>query len=130
MLTETFFDTLLKNYEEEKGIFLEPEEREALEDFLCTSFDTDQLQSRITKKTAARILWNFLQTVCGEKPVDWGKAAKLKDIYDCKVCADAVAQVYVRGILRESRPGFFGMEDDLMEEELFRIINVVLCNYS
>ena len=63
---------------------------------------------KLTKKTCARMIHEFLKTVLGVKDLDWDKAKELKDIYDCRVCANSVAQVYERGIMPEDEPGVFG----------------------
>ena len=53
----------------------------------------------LTRKNAARICHMYLLKVMKVKDLDMSSAAKLKDLYDCRVCADHIAQVYLRGIM-------------------------------
>ena len=56
----------------------------------------------VTRKICAVILHLFLQQIMGEKDeIDISSAMVLKDIYDCRICANHIAQVYVKGIMEE-----------------------------
>ena len=53
----------------------------------------------ITRKNVARISHMYLLKVKGLNDLDISGAKELKDLYDCRVCANHVAQVYMRGIM-------------------------------
>lgn len=53
----------------------------------------------ITRKNAARICHMYLLKVSKINDLDICGAEKLKDLYDCRVCANHIAQVYLRGIM-------------------------------
>ncbi|MCR5846962.1 MAG: hypothetical protein K6G75_02425 [Lachnospiraceae bacterium] len=54
----------------------------------------------IDRKNVARILHNYLRIVLKEKDEeDISKAYILKDLFDCRVCANHIAQVYLKGIM-------------------------------
>lgn len=62
----------------------------------------DELNSDepVLRKNEARILHMFLLKEIGIKDLqDIQKAGELRDLYDCRVCANHVAQVYLRGIM-------------------------------
>ena len=54
----------------------------------------------VLRKNEARIFHMFLLKELGIKDLqDIQKAGELRDLYDCRVCANHVAQVYLRGIM-------------------------------
>lgn len=53
----------------------------------------------VTRKNVARICHMYLQKVMKVNDLDISGAKELKDLYDCRVCANHVAQVYMRGIM-------------------------------
>lgn len=64
--------------------------------------DTEDIllaSSEITRKNAARIIHMYLLKVCGISDLPMTGASVLRDLYDCRVCANHVAQVYLRGIM-------------------------------
>ena len=65
--------------------------------------DTEDVLFRdgsITRKNAARIIHMYLLKVREVKDISGiSEAEKLRDLYDCRVCANHVAQVYLRGIM-------------------------------
>ena len=77
---------------------------------------------QIKRNQAARISHEFLKYTLKEEDVDWNDARNLKDIYDCKICANPVAQVYEKGIIDSREKDIFGMEDILTEIQLSTII--------
>lgn len=78
--------------------------------------------SQIKRNQAARIAHEFLKYTLMEEDVDWNGARNLKDIYDCKICANPVAQVYEKGIIDSREKDIFGMDDILTEIQLSIII--------
>lgn len=105
-----FTDYLLTEYGKRTGNKISETQSGNLKDYAYGGFSGSQLESPLTKKIAARILHEFMLRIMGLKDLDWGEAAGLKDIYDCRVCANSVAQVVRRGVLKEHEPGIFGME--------------------
>lgn len=64
--------------------------------------DEDQRFSdrSINRRTAARIIHQFMKTELKvPDSIDIRLAEELKDLYTCRVCANHIAQVYVRGIM-------------------------------
>jgi len=53
----------------------------------------------ITRKNVARILHMYLLKVRHVKDLDMKNAEVLRDLYDCRVCANHVAQMYLRGVM-------------------------------
>lgn len=54
----------------------------------------------ISRKNVARILHQYLLRAGGVADIgDIQEAYKLKDLFDCRVCANHVAQVYIRGLM-------------------------------
>ena len=57
-------------------------------------------EAPLNRQSAARIIHNFLRIECGIADIqDTSSANCLKDLYTCRVCANHIAQVYVRGIM-------------------------------
>lgn len=74
------------------------------------------------KQDAAKLAFEFLIKELKEpKEADISEAGKLKDIYDCKVCLEPVAQMYVKGIMDSDSEREFGMRRTLLEAELVAI---------
>ena len=87
------------------------EERERLE-----------AEKLIERRTAAKIVHEFLRRECGEADeADWGAAGRLKDLYDCRTCVNHVAQVYAKGIMTGLSEDVFGMREGLRTEEAAEI---------
>lgn len=64
--------------------------------------EADQLypDSAISRKNVARILHQYLLKVRNIPDIgDISEAYKLKDLFDCRICANHVAQVYLRGLM-------------------------------
>lgn len=54
----------------------------------------------ISRKNIARIIHMYLLKEKGIPDIqDISKAGELRDLYDCRVCANHVAQVYLKGIM-------------------------------
>ena len=55
----------------------------------------------LNRQTAARIAHMFLLIECGLPDLsDITPATVLKDLYTCRVCANHIAQIYTRGIIK------------------------------
>ena len=62
--------------------------------------DEEKPENSLDKRTAARIIHQFMRMELGIKDIpDVAKARELKDLYTCRICTAHVAQVYVRGIM-------------------------------
>ena len=64
--------------------------------------EADQLypDAAISRKNVARILHQYLLKVRNIPDIgDIYEAYKLKDLFDCRICANHVAQVYLRGLM-------------------------------
>lgn len=54
----------------------------------------------LNRQTAARIAHQFLRIECNLPDIeDITPATILKDLYNCRVCANHIAQIYLRGIM-------------------------------
>ena len=64
--------------------------------------EADQLypDAAVSRKNVARILHQYLLKVRSISDIgDISEAYKLKDLFDCRICANHVAQVYLRGLM-------------------------------
>ena len=77
------------------------------------------LDKSVTAKKAALILYAFIKDVRGLDETDWGDAKLFRDIYDCRICANAIAQVCARGILKPERKDLFDGDRVMSDEALF-----------
>lgn len=58
-------------------------------------------ESLLNRQTAARIIHQFMVVELQVHDIaDISAAEKLRDLYTCRVCANHIAQVYLRGIMR------------------------------
>lgn len=75
-----------------------------------------------TRLEAAEICYDYLSSVLAEpEEEEIHKAAILKDLYDCRVCVNKIAQVYLKGIITPGRWNCFEGKAVLSEEELMLI---------
>ena len=123
MTEKEFFDKLLLTYSEEISEDLPAEGLGYYLEYFLDNYPPEKLELKATKKTAARIIHEFMVNVLGWQDMEWGQAAQLKDIYDCRVCSNAIAQVFVRGIIGEAQPQVFGLNTTLSLEEGEEIID-------
>lgn len=84
----------------------------------------------LKRKTAARILHEYLRRGQQEADeVDGSPAYRLLDLFDCRVCAGHIIQVYVKGIMegKQTADGrlIFGTEDVVFKEEAEKILERV-----
>lgn len=84
----------------------------------------------LTKKHCARIVHEFLR--CEQKEpdeIDSGPAGRLQDLFDCRVCAGHVMQVYIKGIMdgfqNEAGRYIFGMEKCISNSDIEGIVGRV-----
>lgn len=85
----------------------------------------------LQRKDAARIVHEYMKRVLMEKDFDdISAAAVLRDIYDCHVCVNHVAQVYLKGIMdaktvAKNKEEFliFGNNDFVTKKEAGEIIS-------
>lgn len=122
MTEKEFFDKLLQTYAEEISEDLPGEGLGYYLEYFLDNYPPEKLELKISKKIAARIIHEFMTNVLKWQDLEWKEASELKDIYDCRVCANAIAQVYVRGIMKEAQPGVFGLNNTLSGEEAGQII--------
>ena len=124
MITEKqFFDRMLDKYETTTGDDLPADDLGYYLEYFLNSYPNEKLELPITKKVAARLIHEFMLNVLEIPDEDWGEAAGLKDIYDCRVCSNAIAQVYNRGIILAHGDGVFGLSETLSEEDAGEILD-------
>ena len=62
--------------------------------------DIDEAGTEITRLDAARITHMFLMKEVGIPDLtDINAASVLRDLYDCRICVNHIAQVYLRGLI-------------------------------
>ena len=122
MTADSFVGVILNEYENSAGRHLKAAERAASREFIVADVPHDDLAREVSAKLAALILHRSLQRLTDEKDDDWGPARQFKDIYDCRVCANAVAQVSVKGILEPASHDEFGMARILCEKDLEKAV--------
>ncbi len=73
------------------------------QNFVIEETDLINYKKPIERASAARILHMYLKAVIKEADNSDISAAEhdLTDLYDCRVCANHIAQVYVKGIMPE-----------------------------
>lgn len=118
MTTKVFADYLLSEYEKNTNHPVSDALRVNFLDYALGHFSTEQLESLVTKKQAAIIIHQFLTIILKLKDADWKDAGKFQDIYECRVCANAIAQCYVRGIMLPRTEQIFGIQDEPSESDL------------
>lgn len=92
---------------------------------LLSPFSKSQFEEIPPRKTVACVLRLYLVTVMHEQDEDWGECAAFKDIYECRVCANAIAQVCVKGYMKPVNAREFGINLPLSDEEAEEIIELV-----
>ena len=64
--------------------------------------DERQPAAPLNRQAAARIIHQFIKLECGIPDLaDIAPALRLRDLYNCRACAEHIAQVYTRGIIKE-----------------------------
>ena len=75
---------------------------ELLQKGVLETGDLSETFEEIDRRSVARILHNYMRIVLGIKDEpDISKAYVLKDLFDCRVCANHIAQVYLKGVMKE-----------------------------
>lgn len=123
MTEKEFFDKLIMTYSEEISEDLPADGLGYYLEYFLDNYPPEKLELQVTKKIAARIIHEFMVNVLGWQDMEWGPAAQLNDIYDCRVCSNAIAQVFVRGIIGQAQPQVFGLNMTLTQKEGSEIID-------
>jgi hypothetical protein len=126
MTEKEFFDYLLNEYSEKTGQDLPADKMGHYLEYFLDNYPAEKLELKLTKKICARILHEFMTNILGIPDVDWKKAGELKDIYDCRVCANAIAQVYERGIMAEAKEKVFGLNEIVSTEDARSYVDFLL----
>ena len=117
MTTDSFVERILNGYETLNSHRLRASERAAAREFILADVPKDAVPEVPTRKLAALILYRGLQRLTDESDEDWGNARNYKDIYDCRVCANAVAQLSVKGIMEPLAADLFGMTEMISDSD-------------
>ncbi len=121
-----FFDKLIEEYTEQTGQDISAEGLGYYLEYFLDNYPPEKLELKLSRKIAARIAHEFMLNVLKIPDQDWGEASKLKDIYDCRVCSNAIAQVYTRGVVEAAEVGRFGLNDIVSESQAERIISKLI----
>ena len=114
-------------YDFEERLFMADKRRVTDDDMaeyrrLTSSVDRDM---QLDRKTAALIIHEFLYDVLKEPDEeDISPAFELEDIYECRVCAMHIAQVYSKGIANASH--YFDLKRTVSEDEAANLIDRTL----
>lgn len=91
----------------------------------------------LDRRTAARIIHMFMKKILGIRDLkDITPAYGLKDLFDCRVCAAHIAEVYIRGIIQPIDMNgmlIFDVFRSVSEEEaekMIAVLNEVWQNYK
>lgn len=129
MKEKEFFDLLINGYRSETGNDPSEYSMGPYLDVFLKAYPAEKAEVRLTRKVCARILHEFLKNVMGYMDVEWNRANDLKDIYECRVCANSIAQIFEREIMKEYEPGVFGLDELVSDEEAGSYIEKII-NYE
>lgn len=91
---------------------------EAIELGIAETEDRMFFDKNIERRTAVRIIHEYMKRCLNLPDLDdISKAEKLKDLYDCHICVNHIAQVFCRGIMSEYKLGEFGLKCYISKEE-------------
>lgn len=69
-------------------------------------FDKKNMDKVPSRRDIARISHQYMKFILNEPDiVDITSAGKLKDLYDCRICVNHIAQVYLKGIMEGIKTG-------------------------
>lgn len=126
MTEKEFFDYLIERYVEESGQDLPLDGLGYYLEYFLDNYPPEKLELKLTRKICARLIHEFMFNVLKVPDVEWKKAGNLRDIYDCRVCANAIAQVYERGIMDESSEKVFGLNKLVSHDEAQRYVDALM----
>ncbi len=126
MTEKAFFDYLIERYMEESGQDLPLDGLGYYLEYFLDNYPPEKLELKLTKKICARLIHEFMVNVLQIPDVDWKRAGNLKDIYDCRVCANAIAQVYERGIMDEASENVFGLNEFVSDDEAKKYVDALM----
>lgn len=67
---------------------------------ILEEYDIINLNEPIDRKSAARIVHGYIRIELNIPDLsDISKASVLRDLYDCRICVNHIAQVYLRGLM-------------------------------
>ena len=108
---------LWSSYESNCSSACLPAEEECFRTYLRSIFSEQQLRGQVLRRDAARVLHIFLMQILKLPDEDWGEYTRLKDLYDCRICANAIAQICVRSLMQPHSRYVFGSLLPFSEEE-------------
>ena len=126
MTEKEFFDYLIERYMEESGQDLPVDGLGYYLEYFLDNYPPEKLELKLTRKICARLMHEFMVNILKIPDVDWKRAGNLKDIYDCRVCANAIAQVYERGIMDEASDKIFGLNENVSENEAKKYVDALM----
>ena len=126
MTEKEFFDYLIERYVEESGQDLPLDGLGYYLEYFLDNYPPEKLELKLTRKICARLIHEFMFNVLKVPDVEWKKAGNLRDIYDCRVCANAIAQVYERGIMDESSEKVFGLNELVSHDEAQKYVDALM----
>ena len=116
----------MERYVEESGQDLPLDGLGYYLEYFLDNYPPEKLELKLTKKICARLIHEFMVNVLQIPDVDWKRAGNLKDIYDCRVCANAIAQVYERGIMDVASENVFGLNELVSDDEAQKYVDALM----
>ena len=72
----------------------------SFESFRKRGWIEEEAEEMLDRRTAAMLIHLFMRDMLGIEDIrNINEAYKLRDLFDCRVCAGHIAQVYLRGII-------------------------------
>ncbi|MCQ2494281.1 MAG: hypothetical protein MJ104_06740 [Lachnospiraceae bacterium] len=87
--------------------------------------DCMDMSASVERRHAARIFHLILLKKYGVKDIAIDAASVLLDLYDCRVCVNHIAQVYLRGIMEARLDNIFDGRAAITAYEMKRAVSVI-----
>ena len=108
MTAKKLIKDMIQGYVESTGLDLDDDSLRPLLPYI-----TD---SALSRKMAAKIVHIFIRDIMKMPDLDWDRAYKLRDIYECRTCANSIAQVFQREIITSLSEDRFGLSEEFTKE--------------
>ena len=125
----SFILYIYHNEYKEKELYVERDKifQSCLDEGWIEQQDIENQDKTLDRRTAARILHEYMRRRLGIKDLeDITQAYELRDLFDCRVCANHIDQVYLRGIIEPVMLGemkIFDVYGEVTENEIISYVN-------
>jgi hypothetical protein len=118
MTAKKLIEDMIQGYVENTGMDLDDDSVKPLLPYIS--------DGALSRKMAAKLIHIFMRDIMKLSDLDWDRALKLKDIYECRTCANSIAQVFQRGIILPLEEDRFGSSEDFTPEVEKQALNSLL----